>query len=747
MNRVRQASGSGILASAAGGGAAVASELEASQFSGYPLNARQFGARGDGTTDDTAALQKAIDTAFGQGINLYIPAGIYRTTAALIVSLPDSKGVRSGWRMFGAGPGQYGGAGGTEIRYTGNPKSTLAVLQISGSAWRTCNIEEMTLLCDKAGGAQYGICFKGTEFSQHTVRRVVVMNAGVAVGVIGPSGANGEFTLFDDCYFGQVDGWYYTNASQAFVPLFRHCRGSVNFGGIYFNLDLHGIGAGGLEVFDCNATSILQNGISNSVLFRNGGSDSVGIFMGGRIEHLTQLYINEGGTPNLGMPLKISGMEIGIDFDPTNRQLSPEIAAVISTRGNTDAAVIESCRFFGDNRAVTFPIKWDSWSDLRFHGCIFEFWSGPPYIVSSLYNERASLTFNDCRVATISPERLYRPNAFDRHMDIDQVTIGKRRVYSENAWVASGRPENLLVRPQVTTARGGAVVPDAPWKMAGAGSTIAASDWGSPIGRPKSSSPFAKNIVIPKGASLYQDISGLNLSSSGNYGYDGAYTTLVSYQALVTYLGVGAGRIAIVDSVSEQVYDQYVFARGGPQRATQLITLSAVIERKKTPSFPRLVISSTGAEPLTYEFAWQMVSGLPNPTFADSSERARSYSGEWGAVVENFLAFSRVALPHKPDDFGATAPFPLSDLASDIYLSATDEKLTYFANGRWWKTPRSMTGTAPPVGDIWAKGDKIENTAPEELGERGTRYIVIGWICVAAGSPGSWLSMRVLTGN
>ena len=291
-------------------------------------------------------------------------------------------------------------------------------------------------------------------------------------------------------------------------------------------------------------------------------------------------------------------------------------------------------------------------------------------------------------------------------------------------------------------------MPDHPWRIAGTGTTIAASDWTGGSVRPKSPSPFAKNIVIPPGTSLYQDITSLDLSSQGAFGYYGADATLVSYQALVTYLGHGAGRIALADSVTDQVYDQYIFGRGGPQRSTQVITLSAVIERKKASSFPRLVINNGSPnEPLTFEFAWQFVSGKPNPTFADSTAGPKSYSGEWGAAVERLIAFSRMALPHKPDSFGSAASPPLGDLASDIYLSSTDGRLTHFVDGKWWKAPRSTVGAGAPISGAWAKGDKIENIAPMEMGEAGKRHVVVGWICVSQGEPGTWLPMHALTGN
>ncbi len=78
------------LAAAGSGGAASAAARAAppapATRGDRALNVRSFGARGDGQTDDTRALQKALDTAGRQGGNIvFPPPGHYRLGGSLQV--------------------------------------------------------------------------------------------------------------------------------------------------------------------------------------------------------------------------------------------------------------------------------------------------------------------------------------------------------------------------------------------------------------------------------------------------------------------------------------------------------------------------------------------------------------------------------------------------------------------------------------------------------------------------------------
>ena len=75
------------------------------------LNARDFGAVGDGVADDAPALQKAIDAALEQGRTLHVPAGKYQINSTLSImssarmnyAVPGPGYAKHPLRMIGEG--------------------------------------------------------------------------------------------------------------------------------------------------------------------------------------------------------------------------------------------------------------------------------------------------------------------------------------------------------------------------------------------------------------------------------------------------------------------------------------------------------------------------------------------------------------------------------------------------------------------------------------------------------------------
>lgn len=97
--------------------------------------------------------------------------------------------------------------------------------------------------------------------------------------------------------------------------------------------------------------------------------------------------------------------------------------------------------------------------------------------------------------------------------------------------------------------------------------------------------------------------------------------------------------------------------------------------------------------------------------------------------------------PHLPPFKGGDLFLPyLTRLLRDI---AT--QLNQLSEGRLFARYRAVT--AAPTTGAWAQGDMVWNSTPAEAGGAGSKYVTLGWICTAGGTPGTWREMRVLTGN
>jgi hypothetical protein len=176
---------------------------------GY-VTPQQFGAKGDGVADDTAALQAAINTAFvvclnsagsevpalsGQKI-LFIPAGVYNISSPLLL-----RGTY-GATMMGAG------------RFAAHIKNTAGghVIQTNGCAFSL--FKDMFL--NTSGG---GVCFD-LDWDGHTYISLqsntfenMFFQSGAYGLRIGYSGFQGDTILISNCFFGNqtVAGLYTAN--------------------------------------------------------------------------------------------------------------------------------------------------------------------------------------------------------------------------------------------------------------------------------------------------------------------------------------------------------------------------------------------------------------------------------------------------------------------------------------------------------------------------------------------------------
>lgn len=105
----------------------------------------------------------------------------------------------------------------------------------------------------------------------------------------------------------------------------------------------------------------------------------------------------------------------------------------------------------------------------------------------------------------------------------------------------------------------------------------------------------------------------------------------------------------------------------------------------------------------------------------------------------------RIQKPQLPnadakDKFSSDLVFKLRQI-----LAGVIDQLNNLSEGQ--VTAVTNAGTAPPTSGTYQKGDRIINSAPSELGSAGSKYVITQWICTAAGTPGTWLPCRSLTGN
>lgn len=113
------------------------------RVSSAPLNAKWFGAKGDETTDDTEALQRALDALVRHGGTLLVPAGIYKVTAPLTVA--NSLGFVLTGEAGQAGANAPGAPQGTTLKsYASTPGTILQLTDCRNSTVRDIGITSAT---------------------------------------------------------------------------------------------------------------------------------------------------------------------------------------------------------------------------------------------------------------------------------------------------------------------------------------------------------------------------------------------------------------------------------------------------------------------------------------------------------------------------------------------------------------------------------------------------------------------------
>jgi hypothetical protein len=108
-------------------------------------------------------------------------------------------------------------------------------------------------------------------------------------------------------------------------------------------------------------------------------------------------------------------------------------------------------------------------------------------------------------------------------------------------------------------------------------------------------------------------------------------------------------------------------------------------------------------------------------------------------------------MPQIPDPLLPNATGPLAVLTAALvkYLRLIQAQVNALSSGS--VSASIVANSGPPVAagntKIYAKGDFIQNNNPSVLGSAGSQYVITGWICIAGGTPGTWVACHSLTGT
>lgn len=217
------------------------------------VNVMDFGAVGDNTADDTAAIQAAIDYAITNNRQVvFLPAGQYKTTSSLFMDPPPpNNGLRVGYPPANPNPagfqfsfGLVGEAGlpneegdGTALRPTFNDGVALYVGP--GQGMRVANLTIRGPANAYRGalnpnGVGVGLTGTGGGSSRTTIENVGVTNfyAGFKTAANG-NGTLGDSNTFIKCYTNNVYYGFYIAGTQNYINSFYDCNPNGSSVGLF----------------------------------------------------------------------------------------------------------------------------------------------------------------------------------------------------------------------------------------------------------------------------------------------------------------------------------------------------------------------------------------------------------------------------------------------------------------------------------------------------------------------------------
>lgn len=688
---------------------------------GDRVSARRWGVKADGATDDTARQQAAIDYCTGKGLHLELAQGVTLVTAMLTVGTPGTAQLQRSFKITGTGRVSTLGKGSIiMLRGIGHE----AALKIQRSADRHCVLEDFQVEAETLRGASYGFLYADSSFSVPTFKRLTAVGVGRAYAILKGTGANGEFSYFDNCSAGRVDGFFYMDAlsGQAFEPIFVNCSCTLNTDVETALFELGGANGGyGATIIgqsmSLTGSSPFAARPRTTFLKCHGTTDQINV-IGGRAEGVTTV-LDIDAAPAPGASISFKGYTFaGMGASDTR----PIVVSTVNSAAGVDA-VWEECQFQLDrNQPTAGWVMSIAASDAG----RYVFRRGQITLGGRMHIEQGAqpaseVQFDDVGLLRVNPANggtIGNARVSKTHRVGGAGTFGRREAHSRDINSAAGIPSQLLVNADFGTTFGANVVAPAPWSHFGVASFTAL--YGAPNGNAnRNSSPETRFVGLGANSGVVADVAGIALASGVPAYYQGLWE-----------FACGAGqslRIALENSATGQIYDEFITRASS---ATP-VAVSLMAMPGNEGGNLRLRIENQSATALGMHLLWQLCSTKPTATYVRPLPgQTREFRDHWSINADTARVFGRFMLPHKDDVTGSDVAAP-QDADADIYLSSVDDRIVHYANGKWWRQTRSTVGAAAPTTGTWALGDIVYHSAPSPGGN-------VGWICTTAGTPGTW---------
>lgn len=188
-----------------------------------PFNVKHYGALGDSTTDDSAAIQAAIDACdANRGGTVLFPQGRYKIVTGLIVTKPGTQLIGEG----GRGVSSDLANGSTRI-IVGNGIWGVTIGSSSSSIFLGSSIRDLMFCEENAGQALGGVKLLRTSNCYFEGLQVGAFTAGTGFLADG-TGDQTQYNTFVDCRFGKCAKGYEQKAANGTVMLSCYFDGSTN---------------------------------------------------------------------------------------------------------------------------------------------------------------------------------------------------------------------------------------------------------------------------------------------------------------------------------------------------------------------------------------------------------------------------------------------------------------------------------------------------------------------------------------